>query len=606
LRSGYHQLRVREEDIPIKTAFRTRPYLIMFVIVFIDDILIYPKSKEEHEGHLKLIPELLEKEKLFGKFLKCEFWLQEVRCLGHVVNSEGIHVDPSKTEAVKNWKPPKTLTDIRKANVVADALSRKEWMKPRRAQAMSMTIHSSIKDGILKAQSEASKVINTPAERLRGFEKQLERKEDNGLKLGYSSTLSRIFIQQRLPPEHQLCSFQSIIWKEVSPRKGVKCLSDVNLHIPLEEVKINDKLHFVEEPMEIMDSEVKKLKKRQISIVKVRWNSRRGPESTWEREDEMKRNFEVKDNEEEGSDLRVQTPSHYESIDDEESDEVTHGANVEGEELDEEETNEEDEVNELYSDVNVNLEGRDTVNNRVLLCHLASFLTCSTPIQIQQTNQFAAAVSLILDIVDAYLANKMHKVVKTAVQLQSDKLRDEAQAENADFINKLDENIKKIIKDQVKEQVKAQVSKILSKIEKTVYEQLEAEVLTRSSNESKTSHAIAANLSELELKKILIDKMENTVSFKRRRDNEDKDEESSARSNRGSKRRRAGKEPESTSAPKEKTSKTTGKSTKRSKSHHNSVSESAQAEKPMHTAKDLEEPAHQEFKTGVTEDQPDE
>ncbi|GKB78313.1 putative reverse transcriptase domain-containing protein [Tanacetum coccineum] len=77
LRSGYHQLRVREEDIPIKTAFRTRPYLVKFVIVFIEDILIYPKSKEEHEVHLKLIPELLEKEKLFGKFLKCEFWLQE-------------------------------------------------------------------------------------------------------------------------------------------------------------------------------------------------------------------------------------------------------------------------------------------------------------------------------------------------------------------------------------------------------------------------------------------------------------------------------------------------------------------------------------------------
>ncbi|GKB80714.1 putative reverse transcriptase domain-containing protein [Tanacetum coccineum] len=68
-----------------------------------------------------------------------------------------------------------------KANVVADALSRKEWMKPRRARALSMTIHSSIKAKILEAQSEASKVINTPAERLRGFEKQLERKEDNGL-----------------------------------------------------------------------------------------------------------------------------------------------------------------------------------------------------------------------------------------------------------------------------------------------------------------------------------------------------------------------------------------------------------------------------------------
>ncbi|GKD60274.1 putative reverse transcriptase domain-containing protein, partial [Tanacetum coccineum] len=104
LRSDYHQFRVREEDIP-KNAFRTRPYLDKFVIVFIDDILIYSKSKEEHEVHLKLILELLEKEKLFGKFLKCKFWLQEVRFLGHVVNSEGIHVDPSKIEAVKNWKP---------------------------------------------------------------------------------------------------------------------------------------------------------------------------------------------------------------------------------------------------------------------------------------------------------------------------------------------------------------------------------------------------------------------------------------------------------------------------------------------------------------------
>ncbi|GJV27690.1 hypothetical protein Tco_1384138 [Tanacetum coccineum] len=133
--------------------------------------------------------------------------------------------------------------------------------------------------------------------------------------------------------------------------------------------------------------------------------------------------------------------------------------------------------------------------------------------EFKQTNQFAVTFSLILGIVDAYLANKMNEAVKTAVQIQSDRLREEAQAENEDFINKVDDNIKKIIKEQVKEQVKAQVSKILPKIEKTVNEQLEAEVMTRSSNESKTSHAVAANLSELELKKILIDKMESNKSI---------------------------------------------------------------------------------------------
>ncbi|GKE48077.1 hypothetical protein Tco_1479335, partial [Tanacetum coccineum] len=194
--------------------------------------------------------------------------------------------------------------------------------------------------------------------------------------------------------------------------------------------------------------------------------------------------------------------------------------------------------------------------------------------EFKQTNQFAEAVSSIPGIVDAYLANKMHEAVKTS----------------------------KIIKDQVKEQVKAQVSKILPKIEKTVNEQLEAEVMTRSSTESKTSLTIAANLSELELEKILIDKMESN----KRRDDEDKDEEPSAGSNRGSKRRRAGKEPKSTSAPKEKTSRTTGKSTEWSKSYHKSAGESAQTKAPMHTVKDLEELAHQEFETGVTEDQPNE
>ncbi|GJR81791.1 putative reverse transcriptase domain-containing protein [Tanacetum coccineum] len=141
LRSGYHQLRVREEDIS-KTTFRTRyghyefqvmpfgltnapavfmdlmnrvckPYLDRFVIVFIDDILIYSKSRKEHEGHLKLILNLLKKEELYAKFSKCEFWLSKVQFLGHAIDNEGIDVDPAKIKAIKDWVSPKTPTEIR-------------------------------------------------------------------------------------------------------------------------------------------------------------------------------------------------------------------------------------------------------------------------------------------------------------------------------------------------------------------------------------------------------------------------------------------------------------------------------------------------------------
>nr|GEZ70438.1 putative reverse transcriptase domain-containing protein [Tanacetum cinerariifolium] len=135
LRSGYHQLQVREEDVP-KTTFRTRyghyefqvmpfgltnapavfmnlmnrvckPYLDKFVIVFIDDILVYSKNKKEHEEHLRTILKLVKKEKLYAKFSKCEFWIPKVQFLGHVIKSEGIHVDPAKIESIKDWVSPK-------------------------------------------------------------------------------------------------------------------------------------------------------------------------------------------------------------------------------------------------------------------------------------------------------------------------------------------------------------------------------------------------------------------------------------------------------------------------------------------------------------------
>ncbi|GJV44469.1 putative reverse transcriptase domain-containing protein [Tanacetum coccineum] len=118
LRSGYHQLRVREEDIP-KTAFRTRYGHYEFQVmpfgltnapaVFMD---LMNRNKQEHEEHLKQILEFLKKEELYAKFSKCEFWISKVLFLGHRIDSEGIHVDPAKIESIKDWTSPKSPTEI--------------------------------------------------------------------------------------------------------------------------------------------------------------------------------------------------------------------------------------------------------------------------------------------------------------------------------------------------------------------------------------------------------------------------------------------------------------------------------------------------------------
>ena len=90
-----------------------KPYLDLFVIVFIDDILIYSKSRKEHEEHLKIVLELLREKRLYAKFFKCEFWLDSVSFLGHVVSKDGVMVDPYKIEAVKSWVRPTNVSEIR-------------------------------------------------------------------------------------------------------------------------------------------------------------------------------------------------------------------------------------------------------------------------------------------------------------------------------------------------------------------------------------------------------------------------------------------------------------------------------------------------------------
>jgi hypothetical protein len=141
LRSGYHQLKVKEADIP-KTAIRTRygqyeflvmpfgvtnapsvfmdlmnrvfhKYLDQFVVVFIDDILVYSATSKDHEEHLRTVLSILREKTFFAKFKKCEFWLKEVSFLGHVISKDGVAVDPRKIEAVTDWERPSNVNEIR-------------------------------------------------------------------------------------------------------------------------------------------------------------------------------------------------------------------------------------------------------------------------------------------------------------------------------------------------------------------------------------------------------------------------------------------------------------------------------------------------------------
>ncbi|GJV70888.1 putative reverse transcriptase domain-containing protein [Tanacetum coccineum] len=247
LRSGYHQLRIREEDIPI-TAFRTRYGHFEFQVMPFG--LTNASAIEEHREHLKTILELLKREQLYAKLSKCDFWLDFVQFLGHMIDSKGVHVDPAKIEAIRNWAAPTTPTEVRqflvlpkgskdfvvhcdasvkgfgavlmqrekvivyashqlrtheenyttydlelgvvkelnmrqrrwiellsdydceicyhpgKANVVADALSQKERVRPLRVRALVMTVHTNLPEQILNAQTEAMKKDNVKAENL--------------------------------------------------------------------------------------------------------------------------------------------------------------------------------------------------------------------------------------------------------------------------------------------------------------------------------------------------------------------------------------------------------------------------------------------------------
>nr|GEW70109.1 hypothetical protein [Tanacetum cinerariifolium] len=339
-------------------------------------------------------------------------------------------------------------------------------------------------------------------------------------------------------------------------------------------------------------------------------------EISWNSTDEECDDDEGKDgedkNDDEGDDGEERDDDDDDNDDDEEQDDDDEGNDEENLKTNvgrEEGYDEEEEEDELYRDVNIN-QGRGIQTTKEFKDSHVTLTLVNLDGQQQSSSVSSQFVTSMLNPTpDAGMEPIFETTSQMDVQtpISSDRLRDEAQADNDEFLKTIDESMQKIIKEHLKEQVKVQVSNILQKIEQTVNEQLEAEVLTRSSNSSKTSYVVAADLSEMELKKIIIEKMKGnkeTVTLKRRRDDDaDKDEEPSPGSDRGSKRHREGKEPESASAPTKKATRSAGKSIQGSKSRQTSASKSDVAEEPMQTTFEMEKPSHLEFETSV-DDQP--
>nr|GEU43170.1 putative reverse transcriptase domain-containing protein [Tanacetum cinerariifolium] len=300
-----------------------KPYLDKFVIVFIDDILIYSKSKVEHAKHLKLILELLKKEELYAKFSKRNLWLSWVQFLGHMIDSEGIHVNPAKIESIKDWASPKTPTEIHQFLGLAGYYRR--FMEGFLKIAKPMTkltqknithlplvefsynnsYHTSITAALFEAlygrkcrspicwaevgdaQLTGLEIVHETTEKIILIKKLIQAVGDRQKSYADRRWVIRFGKLRKLNPHYIrpfkiLAKVVKLSYRLKLPEKSSrvystfyvsnlkKCFVDEPLSIPLDEIQIDGKLNFIEEPVKIMDQEVKRLNQSRIPIMKVR------------------------------------------------------------------------------------------------------------------------------------------------------------------------------------------------------------------------------------------------------------------------------------------------------------------------------------------------